>query len=154
MTEEKSVGFSVGTTMELADDFDLTLDYFDIAIEDRIALTGNIKITDQIAAIIREEEALQGVSVLQEVKFFSNDFDTRTRGIDLVLSWTRTWDPQSLSHVDFAYKLDSERPRGHFSQVRTVSEFLGKPLDEPIDFTLMTPRREVELEADEPRAPS
>ena len=145
LTEEKSVGFSVGTAMELADDFDLTLDYFDIAIEDRIALTGNIKITDQIAAIIREEEALQGVSVLQEVKFFSNDFDTRTRGIDLVLSWTRTWDTQSLSHVDFAYNW-TQNVLEDFSQVRTVSEFLGKPLDEPIDFTLMTPRREVELE--------
>ena len=145
LTEEKSVGFSVGTAVELADDFDLTLDYFDIAIEDRIALTGNIKITDQIAAIIREEEALQGVSVLQEVKFFSNDFDTRTRGIDLVLSWTRTWDTQSLSHVDFAYNW-TQNVLEDFSQVRTVSEFLGKPLDEPIDFTLMTPRREVELE--------
>ena len=145
LTEEKSVGFSVGTAMELADDFDLTLDYFDIAIEDRIALTGNIKITDQMAAIIREEEALQGVSVLQEVKFFSNDFDTRTRGIDLVLSWTRTWDTQSLSHVDFAYNW-TQNVLEDFSQVRTVSEFLGKSLDEPIDFTLMTPRREVELE--------
>ncbi len=145
LTEEKSVGFSVGTTMELADDFDLTLDYFDIAIEDRIALTGNIKITEQIAAIIRDDESLQGVSVLQEVKFFSNDFDTRTRGIDLVLSWTRVWDSQSLSTVDFAYNW-TRTTLEDFSQVRTVNEFLGKPLDEPIDFKLMTPRRQVELE--------
>ncbi len=144
LTEEKSVGFSVGTTMELADGFDVTLDYFDIAIEDRIALTGNIKITDQIAQIIRDDESLQGVSVLQEVKFFSNDFDTRTQGIDLVLSWTRTWDTQSLSHIDVAYNW-TRNILEDFSQVRTVSEFLGKPLDEPISFKLMTPRREVEL---------
>ena len=145
LTEEKSVGFSVGTTMELADDFDMTLDYFDIAIEDRIALTGNIKITDQIAAIIRDDESLQGVSVLQEVKFFSNDFDTRTQGLDLVLSWTRTWDTQSLSHIDVAYNW-TRTTLEDFSQVRTRDEFLGKPLDEPISFKLMTPRREVELE--------
>ena len=145
LTEEKSVGFSVGTTMELADDFDMTLDYFDIAIEDRIALTGNIKITDQIAQIIRDDESLQGVSVLQEVKFFSNDFDTRTRGIDLVLSWTRTWDIRSLSRIDVAYNW-TRTTLEDFSQERTRNEFLGKPLDEPIKFKLMTPRREVELE--------
>ncbi len=145
LTEEKSLGFSVGTAMELADDIDLTLDYFDIAIEDRIALTGNISITDQIAGIIREEEALQGVSVLQEVKFFSNDFDTRTRGLDLVLSWTRTWNRRSQSHLDFAWNW-TRTTLEDFSEKRTVGEFLGKPLDEPIDFTLMTPRREVELE--------
>ena len=145
LTDEKSVGFSVGTAMELADDLDLTLDYFDISIEDRIALTGNIEITDQIAAIIREEEALQGVSVLQEVKFFSNDFDTRTQGLDVVLSWTRTWDARSQSHVDLAWNW-TRTTLEDFSEVRTVTEFLGKPLDEPIDFTLMTPRREVELE--------
>ena len=145
LTEEKSVGFSVGTAMEVADDLDVTLDYYDIAIEDRIALTGNIRITDQIAGIIREEDALQGVSVLQEVKFFSNDFDTRTRGLDVVLSWTRTWHSRSQSHVDLAYNW-TRTTLEDFSQVRTISEFLGKPLDEPIDFTLMTPRREVELE--------
>jgi iron complex outermembrane receptor protein len=150
LTEEKSLGFSVGTAMELSDDIDLTLDYFDIAIEDRIALTGNISVTDQIAGIIREEEALQGVSVLQEVKFFSNDFDTGTQGIDLVLSWTRTWDTHSLSHIDVAYNW-TRTVLEDFSQVRTVSEFLGKPLDEPIDFTLMTPRREVELEDMNPK---
>ena len=144
LTEEKSVGFSVGTAMELTDDFDVTLDYFDIAIEDRIALTGNIKITDQIAQIIRDDESLQGVSVLQEVKFFSNDFDTRTRGIDLVLSWARTWNTQSLSHIDVAYNW-TRTTLEDFSQERTRDEFLGKPLDEPIKFKLMTPRREVEL---------
>ena len=131
--------------MELTDDFDLTLDYFAINIEDRIALTGNIKITDQIAQIIRDDESLQGVSVLQEVKFFSNDFDTRTQGIDLVLSWTRTWNSQSLSHIDVAYNW-TRTTLEDFSQERTRDEFLGKSLDEPIKFKLMTPRREVELE--------
>ncbi len=150
LTEEKSVGFSVGTTMELADGFDMTLDYFDIAIADRIALTGNIKITDQIAQIIRDDESLRGVSVLQEVKFFSNDFDTRTEGIDLVLSWARTWDTQSLSQVAVAYNW-TRNILEDFSQVRTVSEFLGQPLDEPISFKLMTPRREVELEDMNPK---
>ncbi len=145
LTEEKSVGFSVGTAVELTDELDLTLDYFDISIEDRISLTGNIKITEEIASLIRETEALEGVSVLQEIKFFSNDFDTGTRGIDLVLSWTRVWDSQSLSNVDLAYNW-TQSNLDDFSQVRQVTEFLGTPLAEPIDVSLLTPRRQVELE--------
>ena len=145
LTDEKSVGFSIGIAVELTDEVDLTLDYFDISIKDRIALTGNITITDEIAGLIQEKEALQGVSVLQEIKFFSNDFDTHTRGIDLVLSWTRAWDSKSLSTVDLAWNW-TRTNLDDFSQVRQVNEFLGTPLAKPIDVRLMTPRREVELE--------
>ena len=51
----------------------------------------------------------------------------------------------SLSHVDLAWNW-TRTSLENFSEKRTISEFLGKPLDEPIDFSLMTPRREVELE--------
>ncbi len=54
------------------------------AARSNIPLTGNIEITEEISRLIQEKEALKGVSVLQEIKFFSNDFDTGTRGIDLV----------------------------------------------------------------------
>ena len=145
LTEEKSVGFSVGTAVELTDELDLTLDYFDISIKDRISLTGNIKITEEIARLIQETEALQGVSVLQEIKFFSNDFDTGTRGIDLVLSWRRAWNSQSWSTVDWAYNWTTTS-LDDFSQVLRVTEFLGTSLAEPIDVSLLTPRRQVELE--------
>ena len=47
--------------------------------------------------------------------------------VDLAWNWTRT----SLND---------------FSQVRKVTEFLGTPLAEPVDVSLMTPRRQVELE--------
>ncbi len=145
LTEEESVGFSVGTAVELTDELELTLDYFDISVKDRISLTGNIEITEEISRLIQEKEALKGVSVLQEIKFFSNDFDTGTRGIDLVLSWRRVWDSQSLSTVDFAWNWTTTNLDG-FSQVRRVTEFLGTSLDEPIDVSLLTRRRQVELE--------
>ena len=145
LTEEESVGFSVGTAVELTDELELTLDYFDISVKDRISLTGNIEITEEISRLIQEKEALKGVSVLQEIKFFSNDFDTGTRGIDLVLFWRRVWDSQSLSTVDFAWNWTTTN-LDDFSQVRRVTEFLGTSLDEPIDVSLLTRRRQVELE--------
>ena len=145
LTEEESVGFSVGTAVELTDELELTLDYFDISVKDRISLTGNIEITEEISRLIQEKEALKGVSVLQEIKFFSNDFDTSTRGIDLVLSWRRVWDSQCLSTVDFAWNWTTTN-LDDFSQVRRVTEFLGTSLDEPIDVSLLTRRRQVELE--------
>ena len=147
LTEEKSVGFSVGTAVELTDELDLTFDYFDISIKDRMSLTGNIKITEEIARLIQKTEALQGVSALQEIKFFSNDFDTGTRGIDLVLSWRRAWNSQSLSTVDLGlWNWTTGQPRRLFAGAVSVTEFLGTPLAEPIDVSLLTPRRQVELE--------
>ena len=41
LSEKKPVGFS-GGAMEYTDDLDLTIGYYDIAIEDRIPLTGKI----------------------------------------------------------------------------------------------------------------
>lgn len=145
LAEEESVGFSLGTALELTDELELTVDYFDITIKDRIALTGNIQITDEVAGLIQEKDALQGVSVLEEIKFFSNDFDTKTRGVDLVLSWTKAWDINSLSNVDLAWNW-TKTSLDDFSETRTATEFLGTPLDEPVEFSLLTPRRQVELE--------
>ena len=145
LTEEESVNFSIGTAVELTDELHMTLDFFQIAIRDRIALTGNINITDEIDQLIREKEALRGTGVLQEIKFFSNDFDTTTRGIDLVLQWRKEWSDQSESSIDFAYNW-TQTNLDDFSQLRQVNEFLGTPLAEPIGVRLMTPRRQVELE--------
>ena len=145
LTEEESVNFSVGTAIELTDELHMTLDYFDISIRDRIALTGNITITDEIDQLIREREALSGVGVLQEIKFFSNDFDTSTRGIDLVMSWRRDWKDESSSNIDLAWNW-TQNNLDDFSQLRQVTEFLGTSLAEPIGVRLMTPRRQVELE--------
>ena len=89
LTEETARSVSLGAVLALSDDLSLTVDLFDIAFQDRIALTGNIPITDEIVRIIDAQDILGGVANIREIRFYSNDFDTRTRGADILLAWER-----------------------------------------------------------------
>jgi iron complex outermembrane receptor protein len=66
----------------------LTGDYFNIKVEDRIALTSRITITPADRAALAARGTPAGD--LQSVRFFGNFFDTETQGLDVVLSksWT------------------------------------------------------------------
>ena len=124
----------------------LTLDYFDISIEDRIALTGNISITDEITRLIESQDVFAGAGNLKEIKFFANDFDTRTRGLDLVLTWSHDWDSETETDVNLAWNW-TKTDLDDFSPPRQVSSFPGKAvLDQPLSVSLLTRRREVEIE--------
>lgn len=82
---EKSVNYSLGFTSRLGEDFDLSLDLFQIDIDDRIALSESITgdaLTDYVQSNF-------GVSGLQSASFFVNAADTRTRGAELVANWRK-----------------------------------------------------------------
>lgn len=146
LTEEESVSFSAGFVLRLSDDINLTLDYFNIDIENRIALTGNILLTDEISRLVEQQDVFRGVGNLRELKFFANDFDTRTQGLDAVLIWSRDWGGQSNSAVDVAWNWTKTTLDG-FTTPRQVTSFPGKPvLDRPVTVSLLTRRRQVEIE--------
>ncbi|PXX64432.1 iron complex outermembrane recepter protein [Pseudomonas sp. LAMO17WK12:I10] len=77
---EKSTNISVGLTFQPSDASSVTLDAYQIKIRDRIAQTGYLGGTPQIAAIL----AAAGLNTNQSVTYFTNALDTTTRGIDLV----------------------------------------------------------------------
>ena len=86
---EKSRNLSVGAVLTANNGFKLTVDYFSIDIEDRIALSGLFDVTDDI----KERLVADGVPEANEftsVRYFTNDFDTETTGIDIVASYG--WD--------------------------------------------------------------
>ncbi|MDX2221705.1 MAG: TonB-dependent receptor [Rhodospirillaceae bacterium] len=85
---EDSMNFSGGMVFEFAENYSLTVDYFNIKVEDRIGLTSRITITNADRAAL----AAQGLSTgdFQTVRFLGNFFDTRTQGVDAVLS--ANWD--------------------------------------------------------------
>jgi iron complex outermembrane receptor protein len=69
----------------------VTLDFYRIKVEDRIAQTGNFTITDADRAALVAQGVTDALSY-STVRFFTNDFDTTTRGIDLVASYeTPMW---------------------------------------------------------------
>ena len=85
---EESDNFTVGTIMELENGFTVTIDYFSIGIEDRIALSGLTPVTDEIKAMLLAQ-GVPEASEFTSVRYFTNDFDTATKGVDVVA--TKSW---------------------------------------------------------------
>jgi len=85
LTPEESTSYALGMVYQ-QDEFFLTVDYFNIEVTDRITQTSAITLTDED----RQELIDQGVTDaigLNSVKFFTNDFDTTTQGIDIVANY-------------------------------------------------------------------
>ena len=81
---EKSTNISGGFTFEVRD-INLTIDYFDIRMKDRLALSQDFELQpDQTEDLIKA--GVTSAANLQEFRFFTNDFDTTTNGVDVVLT--------------------------------------------------------------------
>ena len=91
---EKSDSFTIGAIMDIAE-AEVTLDYFYIAVDDRIFQTQSFTLSEQVGpgkafanqAALDAARRASGFAAnldLSRVRFFTNDFDTRTRGADLV----------------------------------------------------------------------
>ena len=143
MHEEKSVGFSLGFTYQFRNDLRLRFDFFNIEIDDRIARTGNIGITPEVAGLL-EKSGLAAASGVQNISFNTNDFDTTTRGIDLGLDYEFDWQAGSTA-LHFGWNW-TDTSLDDFSPAREVTEILGQTLESPLTVSLLTKRRRVELE--------
>lgn len=86
---ESSKNFSGGLVWQL-NDFDLQVDYYHIGVQDRLARTSNQLLTAADIAALLEEGHTDATS-FTAIKFFTNDFDTETEGIDLTLSRNFVW---------------------------------------------------------------
>jgi len=83
---EKSINTSFGIVGEIAKRFYFTLDYFYIQLYDRISTTSALTLTQEdiqtlVAAGITEATSYGSA------KYFTNDFDTTTQGVDLVINY-------------------------------------------------------------------
>jgi iron complex outermembrane receptor protein len=69
------------------DGLSLTADFFNIELEDRVALTSNAAPTAaQVAAM--GAAGIPNPELIGQVNYFTNDFDTETSGFDLVASYS------------------------------------------------------------------
>ena len=86
LTPEESVNFSLGLVMQASENFFATLDYFNIRLSDRISTTSAIPLTDDdISALIAQGRP--DAAKYNAAKYFTNDFDTKTQGVDLVVNY-------------------------------------------------------------------
>ena len=79
---EKSLNFSAGAVVEQGP-FSFTADYFRIDIDDRVALSQEISLTEsEILTLLAE--GIPEARNFPVFRFFLNDFSTTTQGIDLI----------------------------------------------------------------------
>ena len=62
-----------------------TVDYFNIKVKDRLTVSQDYALNDEQKQQLIDE-GLTSAAGLQEFRFFTNDFDSATSGIDLVVS--------------------------------------------------------------------
>ena len=85
---EKSKNYTVGVVINHAI-ASITVDFFNISVEDRLAPSrdfnrGEDITEDQIQKLV--DEGITSAGNLQEFRFFTNEFETNTQGIDIILT--------------------------------------------------------------------
>jgi iron complex outermembrane recepter protein len=84
---EKSLNYTLGLTFERGA-ARLTIDGYQIRVDDRIVKTEFLGTASNGGAAIRDILIANGVSGVDSAQFFTNAIDTRTRGIDVVGEYT------------------------------------------------------------------
>jgi iron complex outermembrane receptor protein len=83
---EESDSYTFGAVYQSGDLF-LTVDYYNIQVEDRISQSNKIDLTDAQKAALKAD-GVPNVDSIAQVSFFTNDFDTTTQGIDIVANYS------------------------------------------------------------------
>lgn len=114
LKEEKALNASLGVTARFGS-FTATVDGYYVNIKDRIVLTGAFEDTDpEIGA------DLQALNVAA-AQFFTNALDTRTTGVDVIVTYTRLFDDNRL-HFSLAGNFN----KMELGDVKTSEKLKGK----------------------------
>ena len=85
---ETSWNYNLGLTAKVGQDFLVTLDAYQIDITDRIVVSERMVVRDIAALRTR-------FAGLSEIRFFTNQINTSTKGIDFVTSYKHSFSPRS-----------------------------------------------------------
>lgn len=89
---EESTNLGLGLVLQPVDNLYVTVDAYQIDIDDRIYLSENL--TGPVGDYLAEVHGIYGV---QGGRYFTNALDTRTRGIDIVGSYAWAFDSSNLA---------------------------------------------------------
>jgi len=112
---EESQSFTLGAVYE-NEGFFMTIDYFDIDVEGRISQTSDIALDDADRAYLVAAGNPDAIN-LSAIRYFTNDFDTNTRGIDLVANYSHDLGAGELKYA-FTYNWTD-------TEVTSSGEFVG-----------------------------
>ncbi len=86
LTPEESKSFAFGVVYS-AYDFFITADVYNIQVKDRIGQSAEFDISQADRDALRAA-GVRGVESLSQITFLTNDFDTTTRGLDVVANYS------------------------------------------------------------------
>jgi iron complex outermembrane recepter protein len=86
LVAEKSFNYSAGVVLR-SGKFQVTTDLFRIDLRDRLAVTQNFALTPaEVQGLLAE--GITSAGSIQNFRFFTNDFETTTQGVDVVATYT------------------------------------------------------------------
>jgi iron complex outermembrane receptor protein len=94
---ETSIDYALGLTSKISNNFSVTLDLYQIKIDDRILLSQPID-----AALF---PAFNGTNYRQ-VNVFLNAYDTKTKGLDFVAAYKTSFNSKSRLNLNLAFNLN------------------------------------------------
>lgn len=133
LKQETSLNGSAGFTFNTGK-FTATVDGYYIKVKDRIVLTGNFSQDDDaIGEILAENH-------IDQAQFFTNAIDTRTKGVDIIVSYTDNLGPGKLSAT-----LAGNYNEMEITKVNTSEKLQGK------EETYLSPRERAFILASAPK---
>ncbi|MDH5474563.1 MAG: TonB-dependent receptor [Cyclobacteriaceae bacterium] len=123
LKQETSNNYSVGFTGQLGDDLSLTVDGYMVNITDRIVYTGQFSGVDGGTA--KEQEVFDLLSAANATRagFFANAIDTKTKGVDIVLTHNAKFGIKSSLRTSLAATFSQTLLDG---DVKTSDALIGK----------------------------
>ena len=82
---EESESYALGMVLS-AGEMKITIDYFNIDVNDRIALASDVTTTDSHRRAMKKA-GIANYQRINKVSYFTNDFDTETQGVDIVATY-------------------------------------------------------------------
>ena len=136
---ETSLSYSLGITSNLNNKLLITIDAYQIDIQNRIVISGRFS-----NSVPQLAELFKGTDVT-EAQFFTNAIDTRTKGLDVIMTYKNRFSPASNLTLNVAANFNQTTIKGGASGVRTPTQLNG------LGETLMNREERGRIEVNQPR---
>ena len=123
LKQETSNNYSVGFTGQIGDDLSLTVDGYMVNIADRIVYTGQFSGVDGGTAKEQEVFDLLAQANATAAAFFANAIDTKTKGVDIVLTHKLSMGAEGGLRTSLAATLSQTLLDG---DIKTSDALIGK----------------------------
>ncbi len=137
LTPEKSFNFTAGVGLKPTSNISLTVDYYNITVNDRILLSSVIRPTGDVNNPLDQILTTNDVAGIQ---FFTNGINTRTSGIDLVLGYRGIELAGKPLNVNISGNYTLENEKLELNEPKIISD-ANKSIFDPTQEALMLTSR-------------